>query len=101
MTDIVERLHMLQSGAAWYCEETTATLEDAADEIERLLAERDLLREALRTIAARGCETFHINPIGGGNICVEGGDRFAHERDVVAVFDMVRAALKETGHERH
>jgi hypothetical protein len=66
-------------------------------EIANLEAERDRLREALRTIAARGCETFHINPIGGDNICIEGGDRFAHERDVVAVFDMVRAALKETG----
>jgi hypothetical protein len=38
MTDIVERLRLLQSGAAWYCEETSATLEDAADEIERLRA---------------------------------------------------------------
>jgi hypothetical protein len=44
MTDIVERLHLLQSGAAWYCEETSATLEDAADEIERLRAERDEAR---------------------------------------------------------
>ena len=35
-SDIVERLHLLQSGAAWYCEETAATLEDAGDEIERL-----------------------------------------------------------------
>ena len=35
-SDIVERLHLLQSGAAWYCEETAATLEDAADEIGRL-----------------------------------------------------------------
>jgi hypothetical protein len=38
MTDIVERLRLLQSGAAWYCEETSATLDDAADEIERLRA---------------------------------------------------------------
>jgi hypothetical protein len=34
--DIVERLRMLQSGAAWVCGETAATLDDAADEIERL-----------------------------------------------------------------
>ena len=38
MTDIVERLHLLKSCAAWYCEETSATLDDAADEIERLRA---------------------------------------------------------------
>jgi hypothetical protein len=36
MTDIVEDLRGLQSGAAWVCGETAATLEDAADEIERL-----------------------------------------------------------------
>jgi hypothetical protein len=36
MTDIVERLRLLQSGAAWVCGATAATLEDAADEIERL-----------------------------------------------------------------
>jgi len=41
MTDIVERLRLQKSCAAWYCEETTATLEDAADDIERLRAERD------------------------------------------------------------
>ena len=44
MTDIVDRLQMLQSGAAWFCEETSATLEDAVAEIERLRAERDRLR---------------------------------------------------------
>jgi hypothetical protein len=36
MTDIVEDLRLLQSGAAWVCGETAATLEDAAHEIERL-----------------------------------------------------------------
>ena len=36
MTDIVERLRLLESGARWICNETADTLEDAADEIERL-----------------------------------------------------------------
>lgn len=39
MTDIVEQLRDLQSGAQWVCGETAATLEDAADEIERLREE--------------------------------------------------------------
>ena len=39
MTDIVERLRLLESGARWMCAETADTLEDAADEIERLRAE--------------------------------------------------------------
>lgn len=38
MTDIVEQLRDLQSGAQWVCGETAATLEDAADEIQRLRA---------------------------------------------------------------
>ena len=41
MTDIVERLRLLESGARWMCNETADTLEDAADEIERLRAERE------------------------------------------------------------
>ena len=43
MTDIVEELRLLQSGAQWACGQTAATLEQAADEIERL--RRALLRE--------------------------------------------------------
>ena len=43
MSDIVEELRLLQSGAQWACGQTAATLGDAADEIERL-------REALREI---------------------------------------------------
>lgn len=93
MTDIVERLR--DRGVCSIAHNSCRNdfvCEKAADEIERL-------REALREIADRGCETFHINPLGGDNICVEGGYRFAHERDVVAVLDMVRAALKEAEHE--
>jgi hypothetical protein len=41
MTDIVEELRLLQSGAQLACGQTAATLEQAADEIERLRAERD------------------------------------------------------------
>ncbi len=75
MSDVVERLHMLKSGAAWYCEETTATLEDAADEIERL-------REALREIAGvMTGPTLHATDMA--------------ER----MHGLARAALKETGHE--
>jgi hypothetical protein len=49
MSDLVERLRLLQSGVQWACgARTAATLEEAADEIERLRAERDRLREALR-----------------------------------------------------
>ena len=65
MSDIVENLRLLQSGAAWVCEQTAATLEDAADEIERLTQEynalldsnlaiwasQNRLRRALREIA--------------------------------------------------
>jgi hypothetical protein len=47
---------LLQSGAAWVCGETAAALEDAADEIERLRAERD---EAVAAVtlyrAENGC----------------------------------------------
>jgi hypothetical protein len=56
MTDIVERLRRFAAGAAWYCEETTATLEDAAAEIERLRAERDEAVAALALYRAEnGC----------------------------------------------
>jgi chromosome segregation ATPase len=41
MSDIVEDLRLLQSGAQWACGQTAATLEQAADEIERLRAELD------------------------------------------------------------
>lgn len=49
MTDILEQLRLLESGARWMCAETADTLEDAVDEIERL-------RAALRSIANNtGC----------------------------------------------
>lgn len=38
MTDLVDRLRLLESGARWMCAETADTLENAADEIERLRA---------------------------------------------------------------
>jgi hypothetical protein len=83
MTDIVEQLRMLQTGAAWVCGETAATLEDAADEIERM-------REALREIARLG--SLVANDLQGR---VEGGKVMAVQR----MADTARAALKETGHD--
>jgi hypothetical protein len=67
---------------------------DASDQLGLVMEERDRLSDAFKRIAELNVETFHINPLGGGNICVEGSDRFAHERDVAAVFEVVRAALK-------
>lgn len=46
--DLIANLRLLESGARWVCAETADTLEDAADEIERL-------RATLREIAA-DCE---------------------------------------------
>jgi cell division protein FtsB len=71
MTDIVEDLRLLQSGATWVCGETAATLEDAADEIERL-------RAALKKIAAR------VDRLTGGLTYTEKAAR-----------DIARAALGE------
>jgi hypothetical protein len=81
MSDIVERLHLLQSGAAWVCGETAATLEDAADEIERLLAERDRLREVVRKVR---------DELGGS------GQTHA---SLLCAFNIAYAALKEPGHD--
>jgi hypothetical protein len=44
MSDIVEDLRLLQSGAQWACGQTAATLEDAADEIERLRHDLTIVR---------------------------------------------------------
>jgi hypothetical protein len=57
MSDIVERLRLLQSGVQWACgARTAATLEEAADEIERLRAERDEAVAALALYRAEnGC----------------------------------------------
>jgi chromosome segregation ATPase len=57
MTDIVEQLRMLQSGAAWVCGETAATLEDAADEIEQMGARITAL-EAERNVERANAETL-------------------------------------------
>lgn len=46
MTDIVEELRLLQSGAQWACGATAATLGQAADEIERLRAELAAIKQA-------------------------------------------------------
>ena len=57
-----------------------------------LKAENARLREALKLIAA-GVDTFAINPSGLPNIFVEGGSRFAHERDVLPLIYAARDAL--------
>jgi hypothetical protein len=58
-----------------------------------LLDENARLRETLGTIAA-GLDTFAINPSGLPNIVVEGGSRFAHERDVLPMIYAAREALE-------
>lgn len=52
----------------------------ASTDIEGLIARRPVI------------ETFAINPVGEGNIVVEGGDRFAHERDLAKVMKWTHAA---------
>lgn len=37
-------------------------------------------------------DTFAINPVGEGDICVEGSSRFSHERDVVKLMAWARKA---------
>ena len=75
MTDIVEDLRLLQSGAQWACGQTAATLEQAADEIEML--RRAFLRE-----------------IQWDNSCVFNGERCHPERcDCLAEMEtLVRTA---------
>jgi hypothetical protein len=62
----------------------------------QLRAENARLREVVE-VAAAGVETFCINPEGGSNIVVEGGDRFAHERDILPLLNAARAALDLDG----
>ncbi len=78
MIDIVEELRGLQTGAAWVCGQTAATLEDAADEIERL-------REAQAAIHA-----LSQRPPGGWLP----GEHFQALNKIAAL-----AAPKGTGHE--
>jgi hypothetical protein len=54
MSDIVEDLRLLQSGAQWACGQTAATLEDAAAEIERMRAEMRSITKVPRSDAAYG-----------------------------------------------
>jgi hypothetical protein len=81
MSDLVEALRLLHSGAAWVDGETAVTLEAAADEIERLRAEVASLRLTL------GMRTFSADvpePIGcpAPGACVQ-----------VAEIERLRAAL--------
>lgn len=84
VTDIVEDLRLLQSGAAWVCGETAATLEDAADEIERL---REAAEQAL----------WHLgNDADRAAIHARGR---SWETDQEKANAMLRAALEEPGHD--
>lgn len=53
---------------------------------------------AAQTVATLGpipiIETFAISPVGEDDIVVEGGSRFAHERDVAKVLEWARSAEK-------
>jgi hypothetical protein len=73
----------------------------AKSDMLRLLDEVAALRLAVEEIAAatKKIETFHINPEGEPNICVEGSDRFAHERDVDALIALIRARAGGAGDE--
>lgn len=53
MTDIVEQLRDLQSGAQWACGATAATLGEAADEIERLRAKLEAVEMELASVTAQ------------------------------------------------
>lgn len=53
MTDIVEQLRDLQSGAQWACGATAATLGGAADEIERLRARLKVVEMELASVTAQ------------------------------------------------
>jgi hypothetical protein len=72
MSDIVEELRLLQSGAQWACGQTAATLEEAADEIERLRAERDQAKK-VRSVAIREM-TAMARDAGGWRGLSEGKD---------------------------
>jgi cell division protein FtsB len=76
--------------------EINATLRARVAELE---AGNARMREALEHVS-KGIDTFHVNPVGGPNICVEGSDRFAHERDVDRLLSIARAALGGTDNGR-
>jgi chromosome segregation ATPase len=105
MSDIVEELRLLQSGAQWACGQTAATLEQAADEIERLRAERDRLRA--ERDAHRDAHAAAQNVLdalyGERDRLREALQDMLADREAWQIGrdtrDRARAALKETGHE--
>jgi hypothetical protein len=106
MSDIVDRLRMLKTSAAWFCDETEATLEDAAAEIERLRAERD---EALADWRAE--MSMHRDEHQRRMRAQAERDRLReavqilianvhmHPSVLAAALDIASTALKETGHD--
>ncbi len=88
MTNIVNDLRLLESGARWVDSAAADVLERGANEIERLLAERDRLRGALWQVLT----VMPVFPDAAKQI-VGMEDRYN------AAITNARAALKETGHE--
>ena len=109
MTDLVERLRMLQSGAAWVDGEAAATLEDAADEIERLRAERDQAKKvrsvAIKEMAAMARDAGSWRGVSEGKDIVINQLRQVLEDIAKGIANgprchaIARAALKDAGHE--
>jgi len=96
MTDIVDRL----SGLAYALRKdgkqmTGHEVKEAADEIERLRAERDLLREALQWMVDNDETNEGDEPL------YEKGGRSWNEINAYWIdgLNRARAALKETGHD--
>jgi hypothetical protein len=89
MSDIVERLRSGEDGLEYA----------AADEIERLRAERDRLREALQAVLG-ACDQGRLVERGAGGMTLEAQMRRSVYNHVPAwPIEEARAALKEAGHE--
>lgn len=109
MSDIVEELRLLQSGAQWACGQTAATLEQAADEIERLRAERDEAKKvrsvAIKEMAAMARDAGSWRGVSEGKDIVINQLRQVLEDIAKGVANgprchaIARAALKGAGHD--
>jgi hypothetical protein len=98
MSDIVDRLRAENSVVLAFGQDLSDLLLVAADEIERLRAERDRLREAVRELLRVGVRVAGLND-----------RRLFSADDEHPLFDTLdewrtaadaaRAALEETGHE--
>jgi Ni,Fe-hydrogenase III large subunit len=106
MPNIVDDLRLLESGARWADSAAADVLERAADEIERLLVERDELQESIKLLD----ELWH----GYHDSYVSQLEKCDRMKDVLHRISLgsqnsgttkedlgreARAALKEAGHE--